>query len=74
MEACLLPEVSCRLINDNHQAENERYWRNRKNKKYTVKRTLGLCTTLYVYVYVCVCMCLGRLYLRIIVYWRLSDI
>ena len=31
MEACLRPQVSCRLINDNHPAEKERYSRNLKN-------------------------------------------
>ena len=37
MEACLCLQVSCCLINDNHQAENERYWRNKKNQKYSKK-------------------------------------
>ena len=34
MEACLRPQISWRLINDNHKAENERFWRNRKIEKY----------------------------------------
>ena len=58
MEACLRPQVSCYLINDNHQAENERYWR---NQKYNQKK--GLYTTLYVCLCLCecvwVCICIG---------------
>ena len=30
MEAWVRPQVSCCLINDNHQVENERFGRNRK--------------------------------------------
>ena len=37
MEASLQPQVSCYLINDNHQAEKERYWRNLKNQKIQSK-------------------------------------
>ena len=33
MEACLPPQVSYRLLNDNHHVGNEIYWRNRKNRK-----------------------------------------
>ena len=40
---------------ENHQAEKERYWTDRKKSKNTVKRTLGLCTTLCLCVCVCVC-------------------
>ena len=38
--ACKLiwwPQVLWCLINDNHQAENERYWRHRKNRKIQSK-------------------------------------
>ena len=42
---------------DNHQAENEIYWRNGKKLKNTVKRILGSYKTLFfVCVYVCVCV------------------
>ena len=37
METYQRPQVSCRLINDNHQAEKERYWRNLKNRKIQKK-------------------------------------
>ena len=37
MEACLQPQVSWRHINDNHQAEKERYWGNQKNGKILPK-------------------------------------
>ena len=37
METCLLPQVTCRLINNNHQAENKRYRINRKNRKLQSK-------------------------------------
>ena len=37
MEACLQPQVLCRLINDNHHAVNERYLRNRENRKILSK-------------------------------------
>ena len=43
-------------LNENHQAEKERYWRNQKN---TVKRTLGLCTTL--------CVCVDYIYILLFV-------
>ena len=56
----------CCLINDNHQAENEKYWGGESIN--TVKRTLELCTNLSV----CVNLC--RLYLHIIVCGHISDI
>ena len=65
MEACLRPQVSYHIINDNYQAEKEILEKS-KNLKNKVKRTLGLCTTL--------CVCARRLYLRIIVYGHISDI
>ena len=37
MEVGLRPQVSCRLINDNHPAEKEGYWINRKNRKIQPK-------------------------------------
>ena len=42
MEACQQLHVLCHLIHDNHQAEKERFWRNKKKSKNTAKRTLTL--------------------------------
>ena len=57
MDDYLQPLVSCYPYYDNHQAEKERFWRNRKNiakRMFTLRFRIIL---LYVYVCVCVCVC-----------------
>ena len=49
MEACLLQQVSYRLINDNYQSE--------KSKKS--KNTYCVC------MYVCACVCVGYIYISL---------
>ena len=56
MEPCLRSQVSCRRINDNHQAEKERYWKNRKNRKILSKERRIVYNSLWVSVCVCVCV------------------
>ena len=74
MEYCLQPQVSCCLINDNHQSEKKDIGEIFKNRKNTFKRTLGLCTTHFRYIYIYMRVCVCRLYLRINVYGSISDI
>ena len=56
MEPCLWPHVSWRHINNNHLAENEIFWKNRKNQKNVKIVYNSLCVRVYVYVCVCVCV------------------
>ena len=56
MEACLWPQVSWHFINDNHQAENERYKEIKKIKKYSQKNIRIVYYSLFVSVCMCVCV------------------
>ena len=56
MEVCLRPQVSWSFTNNNHQADNERKTRNRKNRKIQSKTVGIVYKSLCVLVSVCVCV------------------
>ena len=51
MEASQKPLVSCRLINDNHQAEDEIFWRIRKNRKIHSKESFNCLQLIFFFLY-----------------------
>ena len=75
MEACLCPQNSWRLVNDNQRTKDSGEIENYCQKNVRIYIYVPLCVRLCVCV--CVCMCVRAhvcLYLRIIVCGRISDI
>ena len=73
MEACLRPHgfmLSFKRQSFGRERKILEKLKKSKKSKNTVVRTLGLSTTLSM----CVCVCVCRLYLRIIMCGRVSDI